>query len=378
MSAPRYVAIANPDGMRWRAYARDLGAFWEARGVRPEVEVVPWAAVVPRDGNLDGLPAFDRPALVRVDTPGRDPAVGRLLLQAGAREAPAEAAADPAGPPGPFQRPGLLYRGFRRVLRGLHRSFVVRPHLTPLCCPLTLAELYDKNATAARLTAAGVPCPPSLQPPATPDRLLEALRTRHFRTAYVKLAVGSTATGAAVVRPLDEPPWALTSVAPPDGRRHAPRLRPVLGPELRDALAVLLREGACVQRGIPMAQIDGENFDVRVVVVHGRVAGTVFRLSAQPMTNLDLGGRRGRPEVCRPHIPTRAWLDGLDHSVAAAQLYPCAVVGVDLLFARGYLRQYVLEVNAFGDSYPGLRDARGRTVHAAEIEGTARQFGLLA
>jgi hypothetical protein len=54
------------------------------------------------------------------------------------------------------------------------------------------------------------------------------------------------------------------------------------------------------------------------------------------------------------------------------------VVGVDLLFARGYLRQYVLEVNAFGDSYSGLRDARGRTVHAAEIEGTARQFGLLA
>jgi hypothetical protein len=89
---------------------------------------------------------------------------------------------------------------------------------------------------------------------------------------------------------------------------------------LRDTLAVLLREGACVQRGIPMAQIDGENFDVRVVIVHGRVAGTVFRLSAQPMTNLDLGGRRGRPEACRPHIPTRAGLDGLDHSVAAAQL----------------------------------------------------------
>ena len=29
----------------------------------PEVELVPWAAVVPRDGDLDGLPAFDRPAV---------------------------------------------------------------------------------------------------------------------------------------------------------------------------------------------------------------------------------------------------------------------------------------------------------------------------
>jgi hypothetical protein len=243
-----------------------------------------------------------------------------------------------------------------------------------------VAELHDKNATAARLTAAGVPCPPSLQPPATPEQLLDALRTRRFRTAYVKLATGSTAIGAAVVRPLDEPAWALTTVAPrpADGRFHAPRLRPVRGQELSASLAILLREGACVQRGIPMAQIDGENFDVRVIVVHGRVTCTVFRLSAQPLTNLDLGGRCGRPEVCRPHIPTRAWLDGLDHSVAAAQLYPCAVVGVDLLFARGYLRQYVLEVHAFGDFYPGLLDGRGRTVNAAEIEATARRFGLLA
>src|SRR5437763_13280559 len=134
MAVPRYVLIANPDGKRCQAYLPELEAFWAERGVRAEVEVVPWRVVVPRDGNLDGLAAFDRPALVRLESPGRDWDVARLLLQAGARED----GSDPADwAPLPYEkgrlvRPGLLYRGFRRVLRGLRRSLDRRPHLTPL------------------------------------------------------------------------------------------------------------------------------------------------------------------------------------------------------------------------------------------------------
>src|SRR5262249_4798248 len=135
------------------------------------------------------------------------------------------------------------------------------------------------------------------------------------------------------------------------------------------------REDAVVQQGIPMAQIDGQNFDVRVVMIYGKPAFTVFRLSSQPMTNLHLGGRRGDPAVCRDAIPTRAWLDALDHCTEAARLYPhCAAVGVDLIFERGYLRHYLLEINAFGDFFPGLRDERGRSVHEVEIEETAARM----
>src|SRR5262249_20298280 len=151
------------------------------------------------------------------------------------------------------------------------------------------------------------------------------------------------------------------------------RLRRSEGEELNAILQFLISEGTSVQRGIPMAQMDGQNFDVRVVVLHGRPAFTVFRLSSQPMTNLHLGGRRGRPDACRAAVPVRAWLDALDHCALAAQLYPCTGVGVDLLFECGYLRHYILEVNAFGDFFPGLTDERGRSVHQAEIEATARK-----
>ncbi len=184
--------------------------------------------------------------------------------------------------------------------------------------------------------------------------------------------------GIAVVHARDEPPWAITSVLHrADDFYNTRRLRRVTGDDLTAVLEFLIREGAFIQKGIPMAQIDGQNFDVRVVVLYGRPAFTIFRLSGLPMTNLHLGGRRGRYEACRAHIPARAWLDAIDHCVEAASLYPCAAVGVDLLFERGYLHHYILEINAFGDFFPGLTDPEGRTVHRAEIEITARRAGYI-
>src|SRR5206468_141209 len=153
------------------------------------------------------------------------------------------------------------------------------------------------------------------------------------------------------------------------------RLRCYAGEELDAVLAFLLREGTCVQQGIRMAQIDGQNFDVRVVMIHGEPRFTIFRLSNNPMTNLHLGGRRGDVQACRAAIPVRAWLDGLDHCVEAARLYRSTLAGIDLLFESGYTRHFILEVNAFGDFFPNLTDGQGRSVHEVEIQATAEKAG---
>src|SRR6266550_2467104 len=94
MPTPRYLLIANPETKRCETYHRELLMFWANRGVVPEVEVVPWADVVRRAGSLDGLPAFDRAAVVRLESPGKDERVTRLLLEAGALDDPAEPPCD--------------------------------------------------------------------------------------------------------------------------------------------------------------------------------------------------------------------------------------------------------------------------------------------
>jgi hypothetical protein len=379
MFPPRYVVLANPESLRWKAYAPELSAFWTARGVTPEVEVVSWRDLIERDGDLDGMRAFDQPAIVRLESPGRDWQVAQFLLRAGSREQGEDGEHWLSLPyaKGRLVRPGLLYAGFCRVLRRLRDGLDRRPHLRPIADPIEVAEMFDKNATSARLAQAGVPVPPSLPAPATVEALLSELRDRRFDTAYVKLNTGSSASGIAVVRPMDDPPWAISSIVRLDGEMYSTRrLRRHGGTDLDAVLGFLLPEGVCVQQGIRMAQIDGQNFDVRVVMIHGKPACTIFRLSNQPMTNLHLGGRRGDVRQCRAAIPTRAWLDGLDHCITTARLYRSAVVGIDLLFENGSLRPFVLEVNAFGDFFPNLTDEQGRSVHHVEIEATARANGL--
>lgn len=389
-TVPRYVVVCNPGGKRWDTYRRELLAFWHARGVVPDVTVVPWADVVPRDGVLDGLLAFDSPAVVRLESPGKDDDVTRLLLEAGARDDPAEPRTvwrDLAIPKGLLVRPGLVYRGFRRVLRGLHASFAARPHLSPTACPLAIAEMFDKTATCQKIAAAGVPVPETwpdpgkLTAPLTPEEFdlnspPQPARTLGSPTVYAKLNTGSSATGIIFITVAGHGLRGTTTLAEIDGQFfNTRRLRTVARESLGRAADFLVSEGAIVQRGIPMAQIDGQNFDVRVVCVNAKPVATIFRLSPHPMTNLHLGGRRGDWQHCRNTIPTRQWLDGLDAASDAAACFDSTIAGVDLLFERGSYRPVILEVNAFGDFFPGWTDAAGRSVHWHEIAATAARFG---
>lgn len=413
MPTPRYLLIANPGTKRCETYQRELLAFWAVRRVTPEIELVPWADVTPRDGCLDDLPAFDRPAIVRLESPGKDERVLRLLLEAGGRDCPAEPPVDWRSleiPRGLLLRPGLWYRGFCRVLCGLARSFAARPHLSPTACPLAVAEMFDKTATAEKLHAASVPVPDWLENPHDVFTLggasFECSRSRQtsgpstttrtsgdfrylpsrtrieseggtgWRSTYLKLNAGSSATGIIALHSREGQLHGTTTLAEIGGQFFNSRcLLHVTGLALERAAQFVLGEGAFAQQGIPMAQIDGQNFDVRVVCVHGRPAASIFRISPGPMTNLHLGGRRGDFDRCRSAIPTRDWLDALDHCAEAAACFDSAIAGVDLVFECSFRRHFVLEVNAFGDFFPGWTGPGGQSVHVLEIEETAREFG---
>ena len=340
----RYVFVANPGTPRCEHHAAAVRAAGDF-----ELVVVPWVDVIPRHGCLDDLPAFDAPAVVRLESPGRDARVAALMLEAGGRPASAG------------WRPGTAHAGFVRALCGLHASFAARPHLRPTACPLAVAAMFDKAATSERLSRAGLPTPELLPSPFDDG------------PTYAKLNTGSAGAGIIAIR---NRVGVSSLVRHGDGFASARRPHELRGDDLEAALAFLRREGLVVQRGIAFAQIDGANFDVRVVCVAGDVVASIFRVSPHPMTNLNLGGRRGGDARCRAAIPPRAWLDALDDCAVAARLFDATVVGVDLIFERGYRRHFLLEVNAFGDFFPGWTDAAGRGIPTRELaairSGTGR------
>lgn len=359
MRPPRYVLVANPGTPRCEAYRRAVADHWHGAA---ELTVLPWADVIHGDRS-----AFDRPAVVRLESAGKNAEVTRLLCGSDA---------DPQR--GELHRPAAWFAGFRRVLTELKQTFDARPHLHPTADPFAVAAMFDKNGTLATLRSAGLPVPDFLpldQMPATPAELFARVRDLGWPTTFVKLNTGSSAVGLVVVRfAPDGTPTGLTSMVWSAGRVfNTRRLRTVGGAGLHARLGFLLAEGATVQRGLPHAQLDGQNADLRVVCLYGRPVATIFRLSPHPVTNLHLGGRRGDWTRCRAAVPTRYWLDALDASAAAAGCFDSAVAGVDVLFEPGFRRHHILEVNAFGDFFPGWVHANGRSLHELELIATAER-----
>ena len=46
MSAPRYLLITNPEGKRHTAFNLVLGEYWAARGINPQIQIIPWQMLV--------------------------------------------------------------------------------------------------------------------------------------------------------------------------------------------------------------------------------------------------------------------------------------------------------------------------------------------
>ena len=308
---PRYVLIANPGTKRCETYRRELAAVLG----RPRGDAGGRTRPVGRGGpagRQPGRPAGVRPA-------GRRPAG---VAGQGRRRRPGC-----CSKPGPATtRPSRRATGGRCRCRracscgrgcctagsaGCSRPApVVRRPPAPDADRLPAGRRRDVRQdgdvpAVARRRRTG---PAWLENPADVFAELVADRARTgWPTAYLKLNTGSSATGIVVLRPAAEPS--------PLRRHHDRRRdrRPVLqlppaasgrpAPTWTAVSGFLLGEGAFVQRGIPMAQIDGQNFDVRVVCVYGRPAASIFRLSSNPMTNLHLGGRRGDFARCRAADP---------------------------------------------------------------------------
>ncbi|MFF8833416.1 STM4014 family protein [Streptomyces sp. NPDC015131] len=352
----RFAVVGNPGNRRVSLFADAV----RAAGL-PAARVVPWAAVL-RDGGA----RFGAGEIVRLDSPGEDAEVDRLL----------RGVDDPTRVEGGPR----WYARFTAAVASLRGG--VR-----LDDPAELAVLFDKRLCHARLLGAGVPVPESpTSGGRTPVRGwgdVRALMAAHgMRRVFVKPAHGSSASGVVAVETAGPGRLlATTSVEVADGRLHnSLRVRRVTGErEVAALVDALAPEGLHIERWWPKAGLGGgRRADLRVVVVGGRATHAVVRTSHSPMTNLHLGGARGDLAAATDAMGGR-WADALDVCERAAACFPGTVcVGVDLLPSTGWRRFAVGEVNAFGDLLPGLTGlpgsgAEGLDTYACQVAAVLRR-----
>jgi len=381
----RYIIIADPTSLRWKSYAREIELFQNETKVYVETSLVSWIDFIRAEGDLAALknpPCTEKAALVRIESPARSFEVIRELLIAGSREDnlfQPEQWIELEDQLGRLVEPHLIFIGLKRVLERFALSVAKHRSLTLLADPLDTLSMFDKNETSHRLLAAGISTPEILNVDWQVGSLLQSLRDemerRRWLTVFVKLATGSSASGIVKIDlNRDSITGLSTMVQSGDTFFNTRNLQTLDTVTLEPALAYITQQSATVQRGIRKAQIGGNDFDVRVIVINGKVEFTIFRQSNYPITNLHLGGFRGDWKLCRSAIPDRIWLDAMDDCVAAAGLYNSSLIGIDLMFDHGFMNHYIIELNPMGDFFPSWKNEKGQTTHRFEIESDYRKW----
>ncbi|MFF8914290.1 STM4014 family protein [Streptomyces sp. NPDC015032] len=357
--APRFAVVGVPGNRRVALFQDAV----RAAGL-PAARVVPWLDV------LRGEAVFRPGETVRMDSPGEDAEVERLLRA--------------VGDPTRVEGTALWYARFTEAVRAVAQAAAAAGAVL-LDDPGDVAVLFDKRLCHAVLDSAGVRVPPSptsgAAAPVVRDwaDVRERMTAHRMPRAFVKLAHGSSASGVLAVETAGPGRVRATTSVERDaaGRLHN-SLRVRRCTTEREVAAIvdaLAPDGLHIERWLPKATQHGRAADLRVVVVAGRATHAVVRTSHSPMTNLHLGGARGELDGVRAAVEAAggSWAEALALCERAAACFPDTLcVGVDLLPATGWRRFAVGEVNAFGDLLPRLTGlagsgAEGQDTYAAQV-----------
>ncbi|WP_406295444.1 STM4014 family protein [Streptomyces sp. NBC_00624] len=356
---PRFAVVGVPGNRRVTLFQEAV----RAAGL-PAARVVPWPDV------LRGEAAFRPGETVRMDSPGEDAEVERLL----------RAVDDPTRVEGTAR----WYARFTEAVREVTRA-AATAGAELLDDPGDVAVLFDKRLCHGVLDGAAVPVPASATsgsgaPVVRGWADVRALMAGHrMPRAFVKLAHGSSASGVLAVETAGPGRVrATTSVERDTSGRLFNSLRVRRCTTEREVAAIvdaLAPDGLHIERWLPKASQHGRSADLRVVVVAGRATHAVVRTSRSPMTNLHLGGERGNLDEVRVAVRAAggSWAEVLAVCERAAACFPETLcVAVDLLPATGWRRFAVGEVNAFGDLLPRLTGlpgsgAEGLDTYAAQV-----------
>lgn len=352
---PDILLVAPPDSRRVRAFQVSLAEL----GWRP-ARVVSYLELLEGRQHLTELV---RPGtVVRFDSPGEDLATeGEFIRRGGG------VPGDLAG--GEIADMRAWYVGFSEVLSELEGQLASCPPHQRMQQTDHILAMFDKAATHANFQAAGVPVPEALPEVHCAAELLEQATAHGWTRLFVKLAYGSSASGAVALQWRGDLVSAVSTVRMLDGRLYNSRrlVRYESWPEVHVLIDALARHRIHVERWLPKASFAGRTMDLRVVTIGGQAQHTLVRSAHGPITNLHLGNERGDLKAFLEAIGEERWVQVQHTAEQALAAFPGALyAGVDVLLTPGFRREAVLEVNAFGDYHRGVL-VNGLDIYQAEL-----------
>lgn len=360
-SDPRFVLVSNPGSRRTELFQAALTASTARRA-----HVVPWGDLL--TGAVDLSEVVCAGDVVRIESPGKDFEVERLLLMLGAEGAAEEEwEGAEAGEVrklsydrGRILWPRQWYLGFCRALHRIEAQLAASTEYRVMNAPRAIISMFDKPLCQELLASAGCQVPRQLGIISGFEDLKERMGRSGISRVFVKLAHGSSASGVVAYQTNGSRHRASTTVEVEDvsgqtALYNTRRIRHLTDKqEIGLVIDAICRHRAYAEEWLPKAGLEGRTFDLRVLVVAGRACHTVVRGSFNPMTNLHLLNTRGDVDLLKERLGSAAWEEVQRTCEKAVGCFDDALyAGVDLLIAPDFRRHAVAEVNAFGDLLPG-------------------------
>lgn len=366
-----FLLICNPENRRVSTFVAELEAL-----KAHSYTLLAYQDLL--DGTLN-LEAHIRPnTIVKIESPGENSIVRQALVEYGATM---PHSINPAflADFGRIVYQDEWYQGFCRFLSSL-KPLLLGPDVHLMNGVDSILTLFDKVATKAILAKNNIPTPPMLGNAHDYKTLKNQMQTRRIHSVFIKPAHGSSASGVVAFRTNGERVQAISSieVVKEDGAialYNSLKVRTYEDEETIEALLNHLLQGkTCIEQWVPKATFKGRSFDFRVVVIAGKARHIVARTSKSPITNLHLGNSRGDLSAIVAYLGVARFEAVKKIAEQSAAYFPdCLYMGIDVLISNNLKHIMVLELNAFGDLLPNLRDA-GETIYEAQIKASVQKW----
>ena len=369
-----FVVLGNPENRRVESFVR---AF--RRLGRGELRILAWLDFIRDPAVLAYCLRSD--GWLRIESPGENFEVERAILFLGISDSDYRHESRlSAGEIAElrFENGRLLslpqwYRGWRCVLDHVRESLEGVPGCRVMNSPGDIGVMFDKEQCHAIFTSRQVPTPALFGIPESYEDLRQMMEAHRCKRVFLKPCHSSSASGviAYEIGLASQQAFSSVEIVRENGRvklfNSLSIRRYNASAEIAQLIDAVCREKSIAEAWFPKAGLEGQRFDLRVLVIGGAAQHAVVRQSAGPITNLHLGNRRGALEVLKQRMGSGNWQAALTVcECAAAAFQDSLYVAVDLLVAPGFARFAVAEVNAFGDLLPNL-NFRGLDTYSAEL-----------
>lgn len=357
-----FVIIGNPENRRVTMFQKALSSCSQ-----PIAQVVSYLDLI--SGKVI-LPEVVKPnSIIRIDSPGENFAVEKALLVLGAKvvsnsqfaSITAQQAQNLSFNQGLILYPYQWYLGYCKLLENILDQLADCPVHRLMNHPNDIALMFDKRLCQKYLLENNITVAPSLGEISCFDELVEKMKQANWQRVFVKLANSSSASGVVAYQTNGVQHIATTSTKLVKNNRQTQLFNSLKLStyrslsEVKELIDLLCQHQIHVERWIPKASFQDGVFDLRVLVIRKKAQQIVVRTSKSPITNLHLLNKRGDLAGLKAKIDPEYWEMAMKTCENTMKLFPNSLYGgLDLLFSRNFKKQFVLEVNAFGDLLPNV------------------------